>query len=64
LALAEALRASGHAERAKAAIATAHERLLARAASIEDATLRARFLEVVPANADTIAFAGTLAASR
>ena len=44
LALAEALAAAGHPDEAARALAGARERLLARAARIEDAALRASFL--------------------
>jgi tetratricopeptide (TPR) repeat protein len=52
---ADALHAAGEAERARAAIAEARERLLARAAKVADTALRRSFLERVPENARTLA---------
>jgi tetratricopeptide (TPR) repeat protein len=54
LALAEALDAAGHRDEAASALRAAGERLLARAATIEDADLRASFLECVQDHARTI----------
>jgi hypothetical protein len=57
LAFVEGLAASGDAATAKTALEEARARLLARSAKIKDAALRASFLENVPENARTIAFA-------
>ena len=57
LAWAEALRATGDAGRATAAIAAARERLLRRASDIRDGALRRSFLENVPEHARTLALA-------
>ncbi len=57
LAWAEALDAAGRREEAAAAVASAADRLLARAARIADADRRARFLGVVPENARTLELA-------
>ena len=54
LVLVEILQRRGDTARASVAIAEAHERLLARAARISDATLRAAFLERIPHNARTL----------
>jgi tetratricopeptide (TPR) repeat protein len=57
LVLGEALRACGERADAELALKAACERLLGRAARIDDATLRASFLERVPENARTLALA-------
>jgi hypothetical protein len=57
LTLAEALHASGDHAAARQALAVAQSRLLARAATIDDAALRASFLERVPYNARVMALA-------
>jgi len=54
---AEALFANGEQARAREAIASAKERLLARAAKIGDPAIRRSFLENVPENARTLALA-------
>jgi hypothetical protein len=54
---AEALHAAGQQERARAAIATARDRLLANAEKIGDPTYRKSFLENVPENARTVELA-------
>jgi len=59
LAYAEAARAAGD-RGAAAAIRSARDHLLARAAKIADAELRRSFLDNVPENARTLALAGTL----
>ncbi len=59
LTYAEALFAVGDEADARVAIAAARDRLLARAARIGDATLRERFLTIVPDNARTMALAGS-----
>jgi tetratricopeptide (TPR) repeat protein len=51
---AESLAASGDREGARAAVAEARERLLARAAKVRDPELRRSFLERVPENARTL----------
>ncbi|APR83163.1 Adenylate cyclase [Minicystis rosea] len=54
---AEALHANGNVERARVMIGAARDLLLTRAANIEDAGMRASFLERVPENARTLALA-------
>ena len=61
---AEALHATGDILSARAAIATARERLLARAERISDASLRASFLERVPENARILALAAAWSDAR
>jgi hypothetical protein len=58
LAHAEALRAAGDGAGARAALATARERLLARARTLTDAELRRGFLEDVAEHARTVQLAG------
>jgi hypothetical protein len=53
LALAEALAAAGRADDAAQALGAARDRLTARAAKIEDAALRASFLEEIGDHART-----------
>jgi tetratricopeptide (TPR) repeat protein len=60
LAHAEALMACGHAAEARAALETARDRVLARAALIEEAPYRRSFLERVPDNARTLELAREL----
>jgi tetratricopeptide (TPR) repeat protein len=60
LMLAEALRAAGEPDTARAAIDRARERLLARAAKITDPEWRTSFLENLPENARTLAVARDL----
>jgi hypothetical protein len=57
LAFVEGLAASGDAAAAKTALEEARRRLLARSVKIKDTALRVSFLENVPENARTIAFA-------
>src|SRR6185503_7911091 len=57
LVAAEALERSGDAPAARAAIATARDRLLARAARMADAERRRTFLENVPEHVRTLALA-------
>ncbi len=64
LTYAEALGAAGRAADAAAALAEAHDRLLARASRITDATWRRRFLTNVPENARTLALASEAAAGQ
>src|SRR5262249_8053227 len=54
---AEALEATGDHERARGVIRAARDRLLERAAKIEDASLQRSFLERVPENARTLMLA-------
>jgi eukaryotic-like serine/threonine-protein kinase len=54
---AECLHAAGDQDGARAAIATARERILANAAKIGDADYRRSFLENVPENARTLELA-------
>ena len=54
---AEALHATGELEEARVAIATARDRLLARAAKIGDEAWRRSFLECVPENSRTLELA-------
>jgi eukaryotic-like serine/threonine-protein kinase len=54
---AEALHAAGHEEHARAAIATARDRLLTNADKIRDPSYKKSFLENVPENAKTLALA-------
>jgi len=61
LALAEALLACGDRASATATIALARERLMARAATIDDAAMRTTFLENVADHARTLALARELA---
>jgi tetratricopeptide (TPR) repeat protein len=63
LAYAEALFASGDADAARAAVATAKERVLARAKTLHDADLRRGFLENIVENARTIELASAWAAA-
>jgi eukaryotic-like serine/threonine-protein kinase len=63
LTYAEALSHNGADAEARAALETARERLLARAARIEDAAWRARFLNDVPVNARILALAAQWGAS-
>jgi tetratricopeptide (TPR) repeat protein len=58
LCYAEALAETGAADEARAALTTARERLLARAARIGDPAWRHRFLHNVPVNARLMALAG------
>jgi tetratricopeptide (TPR) repeat protein len=60
LALAETLFASGAREEARAAIASARDRLLERAGKISDPERRRTFLERVPENERTLALAKSL----
>jgi tetratricopeptide (TPR) repeat protein len=60
LALVEALLAIGEPEAARAALAVARDRLLARAGTIGDAATRKRYLERVAENARTLALAREL----
>jgi tetratricopeptide (TPR) repeat protein len=60
---AEALAASGADAEARAALETARERLLARAARIEEPAWRERFLNDVPVNARILALASQWAAA-
>jgi eukaryotic-like serine/threonine-protein kinase len=62
LALAEALSAAGHAAAARSALRAAHDRLLARAAKIEDPALHESFLENVHDHARTVALADAMGA--
>ncbi|HVZ74519.1 MAG TPA: hypothetical protein VHJ20_19190, partial [Polyangia bacterium] len=57
LAHAEALDQNGFLDEARAVVEAARERLLARAARIEDETWRARFLDDVPLNARIVSLA-------
>jgi tetratricopeptide (TPR) repeat protein len=57
LAHAEALSQTGARDEARAALAAAHERLLARAARIEEPAWRHRFLHEVPVNARILSLA-------
>jgi serine/threonine protein kinase/tetratricopeptide (TPR) repeat protein len=57
LAYAEALRATGDAEAARVAIAKARDRILSRASSLRDPSIRESFLTRVPHNARTLALA-------
>jgi hypothetical protein len=57
LVYAEALQAAGPKEEFAAAVASARDHLLARAAKISDADWRRRFLTAVPDNARTLALA-------
>ncbi|MFO0759364.1 MAG: protein kinase [Byssovorax sp.] len=59
LSRAEALDALGRVEEARTALATALDRLLARAARIDDPALRQSFLSAVPENARTLSLATT-----
>jgi serine/threonine protein kinase/tetratricopeptide (TPR) repeat protein len=63
LVYAEAFAANGDAPAFAVAIASAHERLQARAMNISDPAWRSRFLHGVPDNARTLALAASIAAA-
>ena len=64
LAHAEALDQTGARAEARAALAVAHQRLLARAERIEEPAWRDRFLRAVPVNARILALAEEWGAQR
>jgi tetratricopeptide (TPR) repeat protein len=64
LVYAEALQAAGPTEEFAAAVASARDHLLARAAKISDPGWRQRFLTAVPDNARTLALAGEAGGGR